>query len=75
MMNKLKYYAFRVIFCTILIPLAIVQALVMVPLYYVIEALILVREFIIDNIGEPISRMLTVIIRKQNELKERMRNE
>lgn len=54
MMNKMKYYAFRVLFCTLLIPVALIQLLIMVPLYYVIEALIFVREFIIDNIGAPV---------------------
>lgn len=75
MMSKLKYYAFRVLSCTLLLPVAIIQIFFMLPLYYVIEALILVREFIIDNIGKPISRMLTVIIRKQNKLKEKMNDE
>lgn len=75
MMSKLKYYSFRVMFCTLLLPVAIIQIFVMLPLYYVIEALILVREFIIDNIGKPISRMLTVIIRKQNQLKEKVNDE
>lgn len=75
MMNKLKYYAFRVLFCAVLIPILLAHWLLTLPLYYVVEAINHIRGFIIDNIGLPLIDIINKLNRYQCKLNEKAKNE
>lgn len=74
-MNKLKYYAFRVLFCTLLFPAFLFHVTVNLPIHYFIVVITFIHEFAIEHIAVPMGELLTKLNRYQNELKEKAKNE
>lgn len=75
MMNKLKYYAFRVLFCTLLIPAFLFHVVINLPVHYFIVSITFAHEFVIENVSVPMGELLTKLNRYQNRLKEKMNDE